>query len=119
MTEILNEKCQKARNEYICMYCGCKIKKGEKYVRQRCKDGGQLYDFISHRCCNDIINKLPEEFDFMTTQDGVDEFTFEGCIDDYVRNHHYDRNGIEKKWNVPLHEQVKMILKELNETNND
>ena len=119
MAEILNEKCQKARKEYFCMLCGEKIKKGEKYIRQRCKEDGQLYDFICHRGCEKIIEKLQEEFDPLTVQEGVNDSVFESCIDDYVRNHHYDRNGIEKKWNVPLHEQVKMILKELNETNHD
>lgn len=31
-----------ARKEHTCMWCGCKIKKGEKYERQTIKWDGQI-----------------------------------------------------------------------------
>lgn len=119
MYEVLDEWYPKARKEYTCMYCGEKIKKGELYERSRCKYEDRLYDWICHIDCGHIIGRLPG-FNWALENDVVDDEEFVETIDEYVHTHHYNKKtgDIETEWKVPVHQQVKMILKELKENKN-
>ena len=47
--------------------------------------------------------------------EGTDEGYFKDCISDYVWQHHqHDDDSLDDGLDVPIFEQVKMILKELN-----
>ena len=113
MVREISRKIVTSRKRFQCDLCSCWIEKGEKYIRSTCEDNGEIYTFKSHIDCDRIIGKLDDEFDEHTIQDGVDSNTFEACIDDYIRNHHYNKDVIEDAWNVPLCKQVKMILNEV------
>lgn len=95
-----------ARKRHQCDYCNCWIEKGEKYLRSTIVDGGEIWTWKSHIECDKITKSL-NLFDYF--RDGINSDSFQETIDEYVDNHH---SG-EETWNVPLNEQVKMILKEL------
>lgn len=95
-----------ARKRHQCDFCVGWIEKGEKYIRSTFVDGGEIWTWKSHIECDKITKSL-NLFDCF--RDGIDSDSFQETIEEYVDKHH----GGEKTWNVPLNEQVKMILKEL------
>lgn len=110
--EILKESTPVARKGHTCDFCNGKISIGEKYKRYTVVDG-YLYDFVCHFECEEISNKLNMHDVYWSC--GLDSDTFIGIIDDYVCDHHYDKESrsIETDWKLQKHELVKKILEEL------
>lgn len=102
-----------AKKEHICMFCGCKIKVGERYERQTITDG-EIYDWVCHQDCSDIATKL-DMYDGLCSDEGLAGDSFECAIDDYLIEHYSDspmhiRDDIRKMTRI---EQVRMISSDI------
>ena len=65
-----------------------------------------------HKKCQELLGYKGFYDD---NNEGTDEGYFKDCISDYVWQHHqHDDDLLDDGWDVPICEQVKMILKELN-----
>lgn len=53
--ETLREVHPTARKEHRCMTCGESITPGTEYLRQTNVDAGDLWDYVSHRHCFDLL----------------------------------------------------------------
>ncbi|MFM7008628.1 MAG: hypothetical protein ACKO0Z_04755 [Betaproteobacteria bacterium] len=102
----ISRKIVTARKRHQCDFCLGWIEKGEKYIRSTIVGDGQIWTWISHIECDKITKSL-NLFDYF--RDGIDCNSFQETINEYVEEHH---SG-EKEWNIPINEQVKMILKEM------
>lgn len=114
--DILKEQTPIARKEHVCFWCGGKIAKGEKYRRSTILFDGRIYDWKSHLDCDELTGLL-DMYDY-DDGDGIDEVTFEECVNEYIYTHHYDKevDDIDKEWyDIPMHEKVKKIIEELKE----
>lgn len=99
-----------AKKEHICMFCGCKIKVGERYERQTIADDGDMYDWVCHQDCSDIATDI-DMYDGLCYDEGLTGDSFECAIDDYLIEHYSDspmhiRDDIRKMTRI---EQVRMI----------
>ena len=56
--EVIRTKINKARKEYRCSFCGCKISKGEQYERSTNKCDGSLYEWRAHLHCQTLCDKI-------------------------------------------------------------
>lgn len=103
-----------ARKEHTCMWCGCKIKKGEKYERKTIKWDGQVYDWICHLECEELTGIL-NMFD-SDLGDGINKDIFLDYIDYWVDKHHCNKEGVYDEGFNPktssYHEIVLKILEE-------
>lgn len=64
---LITSKIRKARKEYVCSFCGCKIAKGEKYsITVNCHEGS-VYNWRAHCHCQDLCDKL---WDFADPDEG-------------------------------------------------
>lgn len=111
--ETLKETNPIARKEHKCMYCNGIINKGQRYNRQTIAFDGSVYDWICHEECLELSGLLDMTASFL--DEGVSEDGFHRCVEEYVYTNHYDNEAddIAKEWQVPMYEQVKMIIKEL------
>ena len=110
---IIKEQFPIAIKEHVCKWCGGKIAKGEKYRRSTIIFDGSIYDWISHLDCYELTGLL-NMYDY-DDGDGINAEHFYLCVDEYIDTHH--SNGeIDKEWdNIPMHDKVKKIIKELKE----
>ena len=100
----------KARKPHRCSLCGGTIDVGTKYIRQFHPQ--YKYASTMHKKCQELLGY--EGF-YDDNNEGTDEGYFKDCISDYVWQHHqHDDDSLDDGWDVPICEQVKMILKELN-----
>lgn len=112
--QVLKQTHPIARKEHICMFCGCKIKVGEKYNKQTVVDG-DLYTFVCHEECAELTQGL----DMYDDGYGITAEYFEAAIDDYLlenfpgKNYKSEIDGNIKK--LPRIEQVRLILNKLDE----
>lgn len=102
-----------ARKDYICDFCGCRIDKGQRYLRQTNEDG-YIYDFKCHEECEGIALELGmyQECDDY----GLNVYNFQGSIDQYIYDNYYDNDvsDVAVEWqNLTMHEKVLKILDEL------
>ena len=58
MGKLVSESRPTARKPHRCENCGHMIPRGTKYVRQFCKDGGDVWGWISHEDCMDAATHL-------------------------------------------------------------
>lgn len=102
-----------AKKEHKCDFCGDTIHIGERYNRQTNVSDGIIYDWVCHEECLNVTSML--DMDEYDDGYGISEECFRNCVENYVYENHYDSeiDDIENKWQVDLHEQVKMIVKEL------
>lgn len=56
MPTILKETYPTARKEHVCEFCGCKIQPGQRYVRQTNVYDRIVYDFVTHRECEEVAH---------------------------------------------------------------
>ena len=49
---LVSQSTPKANRPHQCQHCRHIIPKGVRYLRQFCKDGGDVWDFISHEDCH-------------------------------------------------------------------
>lgn len=114
MVQTLKQLEPTARKEHTCMFCGGKIKVGEKYQRQTVAYDGTVSDFINHTLCEKVAHELNmfEE----CGDEGVNETDFEDYISQYVFDNH--RNFMTKVWdegweNLSTSQEVIKIAEEL------
>jgi hypothetical protein len=77
MPTILKETYPTAKKEHVCEFCACKIKPGQKYVRQTNIYDGVVYDFITHQECKEVAHKLRMYDDWMDKYSNRLECEFE------------------------------------------
>ena len=51
MAQLITESRQVARKRHLCDECERSIEAGQPYLRQRCKDGGDVWTFKAHADC--------------------------------------------------------------------
>lgn len=114
MPTILKQLTPTAKKEHTCMFCGCKIRVGEKYRRDTLVFDGDLYDWIAHEDCHAVALEL-NMFDYVD-DDGLSGEDFDTNIDQYL----YDNYRDKELDDLPEHirkmsriEQVRMILNDL------
>ena len=103
-----------ARKEHICNWCKGKIAKGEKYNRQTNLFDGSIYDWVSHLDCLKLTGLLGM-FDY-DDGEGVDEYTFQERVQDYINEHHYnyDIEQFDEGWGgLSVYDAVLKIKEEL------
>lgn len=84
MVELINESIQIARKRHYCEECGREIVKGQPYLRQRCKDGGDVWTFKAHQDCaawgtayRNKHNDWPWHGDFLPMYDLIEPHEFD------------------------------------------
>lgn len=107
MTSIINTEL-KARKQHTCCLCGCPIEKGEQYIRQFQQE--DRCTLKMHKDCFGLLSDFSDQEDY---EEGVSSEDFINRVDDYVNDNHYQEDG----WNGSVYEQVKMIVKELEDKN--
>ena len=113
MPTILRESKPIARKEHRCSYCGAKIEKGIKYRRATLKYDGDIYDWVEHFECHEITHEL--DMWNGVYDEGLTSESFCDTINDYIWEHHYDKeiDDIAEDWqHLTTHEAVLKILKE-------
>ena len=119
MSILIKETTPIARKEHYCEFCGGKINKGEKYIRQTQSDGGQAYTLKFHIHCSELCELLKMRNEYGDNLTNVD---FEGCVDEYVRRKHYVKSKPDKfgyiwhratGWDLPFEELVKKVYREV------
>lgn len=105
MYDIINTK-HKARKPHTCCLCGCPIEVGERYIRQFQPEGRCTVKM--HKDCFGLLTEFSEQEDY---EEGVSSEDFINRVTDYVNDNHYQEAG----WKGSVYEQVKMIVKELEE----
>jgi len=103
-----------ARKEHICMFCGGKIEKGQRYLRQTC-EYGYIYDFICHAECNAVAIDT-DMYEDCDSDEGLTDDMFCEYIDQYIYDNHYDDeiDDIAVEWqNLTMHDKVLKIIDEL------
>ena len=117
MPTILKESHPIARKEHLCEFCGCKIKKGQKYYRQTNIYDGCIYDWIEHEECHQIASEL-DMYDECDYDEGLSSDCFKEILDDYIHQYHYNdfADDIAEDWQgLTRYEEVCKILEELKE----
>lgn len=61
-----------------------------------------------HKDCFGLLSEFSEQEDY---EEGISSEDFASRVTDYVNDNHYQETG----WNGSVYEQVKMIVKELEE----
>ncbi len=115
MPTILKETYPTAKKEHVCGFCACKIKPGQKYVRQTNIYDGTIYDFVTHQSCKKVAHELRMYDD--CGDEGLDGESFREYLSEYVYDNHYDEeiDDIAKDWQLPYLDLVKKVLEELKE----
>lgn len=111
MPTLLKETKPVARKEHECMFCGEKIKIGQKYLRQTAVLDDAPYDFICHEECQDVAKKLGM-YDDCDPDYGLQPDEFVEFIDQYVYDNHYDneKDDISEEWQkLSLYEKIVRI----------
>lgn len=113
MPTILKETYPTAKKEHVCEFCACKIKLGQKYVRQTNVYDGVVYDFITHQECKEVARELRMYDD--CGDEGLDGESFREYLSEYVNVNHYDDevDDICTDWDLPYYEIAKKVLEEL------
>lgn len=113
MLTVLRETYPTARKEHVCEFCGEKIAIGQKYVRQTTIYDGTIYDFVTHRECEEVAHKLRMYDD--CDDEGLDGESFRENLKEYVYANHYDEHtdDVYTSWQVNYYDMAKKILKEL------
>lgn len=114
MITVLRNSQPVARQDYVCEFCGCKIKKGDKYNKQTNVFDGEIYDFKTHVECSEVSIKLDMYNDL--SDEGLSMDTFKENISNYIYANHYDdeADDISEEWcNLTAHEEIVKINNEL------
>ena len=116
MIRILKELTSKARKEYRCMLCGCKIGIDQEYIRHTNLYDGIVDDFICHKECFHLAKNIDNISDIndIPVKDEFDEDIFVEFIRSYACEYHYDSSihNIDLDWQTDNYELVKMIIEE-------
>lgn len=94
-----------AKKEHICMFCGCKINRGDTYSRKTIVNDGEIYDWICHDECLYLISVLDTQ---TCVDEGVSFDDFNVSVDQYI----YD-NKEKLPRNIDMmtrREQVRLII---------
>jgi len=111
---LINETQPIARKEHICMFCGGKIEKGQRYIRQTLENE-YIYDFICHKECQAVANDT-DMYEDCDPDEGLTEDMFCESIDQYIYDNHYDDeiDDIAVEWqNLTMYDKVLKIIDEL------
>lgn len=102
---------RKARKPHKCYMCGCEIEVGHKYIRQFVPEYRSAT--CMHKECVDLLSY--EGFCDEESSEGTSDDFFCNAIFDYVNRYHTSSDGkaLDEGWDAPIYEQVKLILKEL------
>ena len=113
MLTTLKETYPTAKKEHVCEFCACKIKPGQKYVRQTNVYDGTIYDFVTHQECKKVAHEL-RMYD-NCGDEGLDGESFLEYLNEYVNVNHYDDevDDICSDWDLPYYEIAKKVLDEL------
>ena len=70
---VISRKVVKARKDYHCDFCGCKIPKGERHDCSINKQNGELYTWRTHLHCQTLCDKI---WNYVDPDEGMtsDEF---------------------------------------------
>lgn len=94
-----------ARKNHKCELCECAIVIGQKYVRQTISENGEVYDFICHEECSELITDLRFQ---KTLEDAADSDSFQSGLVSYNEDYHH------QEWNqLDFYRQAKLILEEM------
>lgn len=113
MLTVLRETHPIAKKEHICEFCGCKIQPGQRYVRQTNVYDRIVYDFVTHRECEEVAHELRMYDD--CDDEGLDGDSFRENLNAYVYANHYDEHtdDVYTNWQLNGYEIAKKVLKEL------
>lgn len=102
---------RKAHKPHKCYMCGCEIEVGHKYIRQFVPEYRSAT--CMHKECVDLLSY--EGFCDEESSEGTSDDFFCNAIFDYVNRYHTSSDGkaLDEGWDAPIYEQVKLILKEL------
>lgn len=102
---------RKSRVAHRCFLCGCTIEVGTQYIHQFVPEYKSAN--CMHKECQELISH--EGFYDEDSCEGTSEDFFCDVIFDYVNKHHLSSDGeaYDEGWDAPIYEQVKLILKEL------
>lgn len=71
--EVIKHEERKARKKHYCNFCDEEIKPGEKYNYSFLKDGGETYEWKSHKNCQFIVDCT---WDYVDPYEGYTEEDF-------------------------------------------
>ena len=71
--EVIKKEERKAKKKHYCNFCNEEIKPGEKYNYSFLKDGGETYEWKSHKNCQFIVDCT---WDYVDPYDGYTEDNF-------------------------------------------
>lgn len=71
--ELIKQEERKAKKTHYCNFCNEEIKPGEKYNYSFLKDGGETYEWKSHKSCQFIVDCI---WDYVDPCDGFTEDDF-------------------------------------------
>lgn len=87
MIETLKRSEPVARKAHKCMFCGCSIESGTRYLRETLKCDGILYEWVSHHECTELVDKL----DMMEyADDGVGMELWQDTVSEYMHSTYED-----------------------------
>lgn len=114
MPQTLRRSTPIANKEHICNYCGCPITKGTQYRRATLKYDNYLYEWINHKECAEITQKL-NMWDWVDSDSGLSSDEFQEAVSEYIYDNHYDneKDNLEEEYQkLSTYEQIQKILEE-------
>lgn len=107
---IISDELRTARKDHICNFCGCEIKKGEKYKHTVIADNGSVYNWKSHLGCEEAV----EIYNMDEYGDGVTHEDFVDCINDalfdFKHNQGRENTHLIHEEEMTMRDKVKFLL---------
>lgn len=103
METLRNQEKTKANKDHKCNFCLLPIAKGKIYLRSTHKYDGIIYDWKSHKYCNDLAHKL---YMFNDCEEGVTSEDF----NIYINEEYSIISGESFYSKIPFAEKLETVL---------
>lgn len=103
METLSNRIERKANKQHKCSFCLLHIKKGDNYLISVHKNDGEIYNWKSHKHCNDLANKLDM---FSDCEEGVTSEDFNIYIDEEYST----ISGESFYYKIPFADKLQTVL---------